>query len=397
MRIGMVLDRPFPPDDRVEKEARSLIKAGFEVHLLCFRFGNEPEHEAYKGIKVQRVFMPQWLFKKLSALILLLPFYNGFWRKRIIKFINWQKIDALHIHDLPLVGVALKIKEKFGIPLIADMHENYPLFISEIKFANTFLGKLFINKKKWFQKEITWLNRVDWILVVAGGMKKRLEKILENHRKFVVVPNLPRVREILNNQKALPDVEQKFKDKFVLFYFGGFDSRRGLDTLLEAAERVRDDIHHLQIVLVGRGSFQAELEQMALKHQMQNILSFEGWQPPEHLQSYLKTANIGVIPHLKSQQTDNSSPNKLFLYMLFSKAVITSNCNSIREIVEENSCGLIYESGNSRQLAERILYLYKNPGEALKMGERGARAVRGKYDWEIGVKGLIQMYKEIEA
>jgi len=32
MKIGMVLDRPFPVDERVEKEAFSLIKAGFEVH-----------------------------------------------------------------------------------------------------------------------------------------------------------------------------------------------------------------------------------------------------------------------------------------------------------------------------------------------------------------------------
>lgn len=397
MRIGMVLDRPFPPDDRVEKEALSLIHAGFEVHLLCFRFGKEAKNETYKGIKINRVFMPRPLFKKLSALILLLPFYNWFWKKKINWFIANKKIEALHIHDLPLVGVGLKVKEKYGIPLVADMHENYPVFISEIKFANTFWGRLLIRKRKWFLKEAQWLSRAERILVVAEGMKRRLQNILMNDSKFVVVQNLPLGGEILNNQKALPEIEQKFKGKFVLFYFGGFDSRRGLDTLLEAAGRVREDIHHLKIVLVGQGSFQVALEQMAIRHNIRDIVSFEGWQPTTHLQSYLKNVDICIIPHLKSEQTDNSSPNKLFLYMLFSKPVITSNCNSIQEIVEENRCGMVYESGNSKELADKILYFYKNRERAELMGKNGLQAVREKYDWEIGVQGMIEMYRELQA
>jgi hypothetical protein len=34
MRIGMILDTPFPPDSRVENEAVSLIKADHEVFLF---------------------------------------------------------------------------------------------------------------------------------------------------------------------------------------------------------------------------------------------------------------------------------------------------------------------------------------------------------------------------
>lgn len=37
MKIGMVLDKEFPSDIldiRVEKEARALVKGGFDVHLL---------------------------------------------------------------------------------------------------------------------------------------------------------------------------------------------------------------------------------------------------------------------------------------------------------------------------------------------------------------------------
>jgi hypothetical protein len=39
----MVLDRVFPPDIRVEKEARGLIKAGHELFLLSLGSKNLPE------------------------------------------------------------------------------------------------------------------------------------------------------------------------------------------------------------------------------------------------------------------------------------------------------------------------------------------------------------------
>ena len=49
MRILMVLENQFPDDERVEKEALSLIKAGHEVHLLCATLKKERVgDESYK-------------------------------------------------------------------------------------------------------------------------------------------------------------------------------------------------------------------------------------------------------------------------------------------------------------------------------------------------------------
>ncbi len=393
MRIGMVLDREFPPDDRVEKEARSLIKAGFEVHLLCFTFGSLPPEEMYKGIFVHRVFMPRALFKKLSALILTLPFYRRFWKRKIERFVRQNQIDALHIHDLPLVGTALQIKQKFGLPVVADMHENYPVFISEIKFANTFWGRLLISKSKWFAKEKEWLSRADRIVVVDAGMRDRIEKRLTRSVPFVVVPNSPEIDAVLASQEALPDLEERYAEPFVVFYFGGLDSRRGLDTLVEAAALLKDQIKPLKVVIVGTGSYGSVLRERIKQRGVQDLFDFQGWHPVSHLQAFTRYADVCVIPHLKSPQTDNSSPNKLFLYMLFKKPIVASNCRSIQKIVEENACGLIYESGNGEQLAEKILYVYRHPQEALKMGERGHRAVREKYDWSVGANRLVEMYR----
>ncbi len=38
MRIGMILDKEFPPDERVENEALILLEGGHEVYVLCYGY-----------------------------------------------------------------------------------------------------------------------------------------------------------------------------------------------------------------------------------------------------------------------------------------------------------------------------------------------------------------------
>lgn len=394
LRIGMVLDNRFPPDERVEKEAISLVKAGFEVYLLCFNFGKSPDSEIYSGVYIRRVFMPHWLYKKLSALILTVPLYRWFWYWHIRDFVNRYKIDCLHIHDLPLCGIALELKKNYEIPVIADMHENYPVLIEQEKWANTFCGKLLINKKKWYNVEKSWLSKVDHIICVAEEMKERLDKIITIPKTYTILPNYIDPEYFLGIQKSNPDIEEKFRGKFGVMYYGGIDSTRGIETLLEAGKILKDKIKSLMIILIGTGSILPDLQRLAKKLGINDIVAFEGWQNPANLISYMKNTQVAVIPHLKSAQTDNSSPNKLFLFMLMKKPVVCTNCQSLEKIITDTKCGLIFASGDSQELAEKIYLLYQNPDLCEEMGNNGYLAVMQKYNWSLAVQELVKFYHQ---
>ena len=75
MKIGMILDKPFPPDPRVENEALTLIEAGYEVFLFCLTYKNDKTSETYKGIQLRR-YSSGKIEYKLSALSYTLPFYG---------------------------------------------------------------------------------------------------------------------------------------------------------------------------------------------------------------------------------------------------------------------------------------------------------------------------------
>lgn len=53
----------------------------------------------------------------------------------------------------------------------------------------------------------------------------------------------------------------------------------------------------------------------------------------------MKNTSIAIFPHIKSEHTDNTSPNKLFMFMYFAKPIIVSDCNYLVEIIEKTNVG----------------------------------------------------------
>ena len=391
----MVLTNEFPPDTRVEKEALTLIEAGHKVFILCLKFRKEIQDEEYRGIHIIRAYLSRRMHKKLFALVITVPFYRWFWRKHMDRLIIDHQIDVLHIHDLPLCGEGIRMAKKRHIRLVADMHENYPELIRAQRFANTFFGKLLISKKKWDRKEREWLNQIDHIICVADEMKKRMSRFA-GKEKFRVVPNKPDIQDLMGHQKENIDIKNKSFGKFNMFYFGKIDNARGVNVLIDAVRLLKNSIPGIHAIIVGYGIALDEYKKKAQELGLEEDISFEGRRSESDLKSYMEHVDICILPHKKSQHTDNTSPNKLFLYMAFSKPVIASNCNYIIKIIHENNCGTIFESGNPQDLAEKIHELYRHPELREHYGANAGKAIKEKLNWRKKSEPLVELYKELE-
>ncbi|QKG80075.1 glycosyltransferase family 4 protein [Tenuifilum thalassicum] len=392
MNILMLLDNEFPPDVRVESEANSLIKQGHSVTILSYNFSNKPLTEEYKGIQIVRFNINKQVAKKALGFIMQLPFYKLIWRFQINKLLKVQQFDAIHIHDLPLCINARYIKEKFSLKVVADLHENYPHLITAQPFMNSLFATLFLSKKKWFQKEKEWLMNVTEIVCVANEMKERIDLLLDHKKSIHVVPNTINFETYLSIQKPIPELKNKYANNFVVMYIGGFNALRGLKYLIQAASLLKDKISNLKVILVGDGNSMNNLTKLANDLNLSNYIIFEGWQPSNKVKAYIDIADVCVIPHVKSTQADNSSPNKLFQYMYSKKPVISSNCKSIEKIIIQEDCGLIFENKNYQDLANKILKLYEEPKLKKQLGENGYEAVINKYNWDTTVNELLNIY-----
>ena len=388
----MLLDNEFPPDVRVESEANSLIKKGHSVTILSYNFGNKIASENYIGILIKRFRINKQVSKKALGFIHRLPLYRLIWKYQINKILRSEQFDAVHIHDLPLCINAKYIRTKFKVKVVADMHENYPYLVAEQPYMNTLFAKLFLSKKKWFQKEKEWLLHTNAIVCVADEMKARLNKVLDQKINIHVVPNTLNFDTFLSTQNPVAGLNERFAGNFKVVYIGGFDPVRGLEYLLEATKKLSNKIPNLKVILVGDGISKSFLKELLSNLEIENYVSFEGWQPSHSVQAYIEIADICVIPHIKLEQTDNSSPNKLFQYMYFKKPVISSNCVSLERIISQENCGLVFENRNSDDLAKKILELHNNPNLKEELGNNGFKAVSNKYNWDATVKDLFTIY-----
>ena len=56
MKVIMVVTNHFNPDPRVYKEAKSLVRNGYEVIIIAWdRVGKYPEKEVMDGVVIKRI------------------------------------------------------------------------------------------------------------------------------------------------------------------------------------------------------------------------------------------------------------------------------------------------------------------------------------------------------
>lgn len=399
MNIGMLLDNEFTGDLRVENEVLSLVNAGHSVYVLCFNHGDKKELEDYHGATIIRLSISKFKKNKMKGFTnTIFDLYTPYWTRNAIKLVNKYQIDAIHVHDLYLLGAAFLMnkKLKMEIPVIGDLHENYPEALKHYKFTQVFPGKYVISIPKWFETEKNWIEKADYIITVIEEATERYSKIGLDRNKITVVPNYVSSELFLKSYKQSSYVK-KVNNFFSLLYVGGFDLHRGLECSIKSIALLKNKIPNIKLVLVGSGSNLNELKKLATDLEVMEHISFEGWQKPETLPKYIENSSICLIPHLKTEHTDNTIPHKLFQYMLLEKAVLSSNCKPIERILKDTASGVVFNSNDEESMAEQILFLHKNQEETSKMGLNGKKAVVKTYNWDSAANELVALYKRIEG
>lgn len=394
LRIGMLLDRTFPPDPRVANEARSLIAAGHEVHILCLRHGpRQAAIEEWQGVRLHRLDMPRWFYRKFSAVSLEFPAYGWVLRGPLRRLVKEQRIEVVHTHDLPMVAIGGAVARSHGIPLVADLHENWPAALAVYGYARRFPGRFLISPARWSRHERAVLRQADQIIVVIEEAKERLVGLGIDPARIAVVRNTVEV----DGFRAFgidPRIADRFQGRYVLSYLGGFERHRGLEMVIEALPQLARLVPESLLLLVGSGSTEGSLRAMAQRLGVADRVVFEGWQPFERFPSYIEASHVCLIPHVRNEHTDTTIPHKLFHYMLLGRPVLTSDCRPLRRIVEETGCGLVVPSGDTGAFAGAAAGL-SDPRVREPMAEAGRRAVLDRYNWDRDAATLLEAYRDL--
>lgn len=400
MNICMLLaGRDFPPDIRVEKEARALTIAGHKIVIVCDHFLPRPSESDWNGCIVRRVrALESYYLKKINSLMNLVSFRDYRWYNEVSRLLQHKRIDVLHVHDLPMAGIALSIAKRYSIPLVLDLHENYPAAIQyyrpeHLPVYKQFIG-YFYSFKRWVNYERRCALAANRVLVVVDEARERLVNEGIPANKITVIENTEDI-DIFLNLSLDKDIITLYKNDFVISYIGGFGGRhRGLDTAISALPLILREIPNARLLLVGNGPIKPMLEKMVIALSLEGKVTFVDWQPFDKVPSFIAASKVCIVPHHSNPHTEATSPHKLFQYMLMGKPVVVSTCRPLRRIIEETGGGLVFEAGNSQALAHAVIQL-KDERLQRRLGEAGRRAVLEKYNWGRTSNKLLRMYEQL--
>lgn len=394
MRIGMILDKTFPPDPRVENEACTLVEAGHEVFLFCLTYGNQKSEETINDIQVKR-YKSNKLEYKLSALSYDAPFYSFFMQGKIKDFIEKYQVEILHIHDITIAGAVFKVNKSFNLPVVLDLHDNIPENMIYYPHLEKFPGKYIISPKRWKKREEEFIHQSDRVITVSPEfVDEVVSRTGIDKSKMVLVPNSVR-KSFYNHHELKEEIVNRYQNNFVLLYVGDTNLRRGLLTAIRAIPELIDKIPNIKLVIVGKNTTDTILKEEVKKLNLESYVDFEGWKDLSLFPSYIQASDICLSPLDRSKQHDVAYANKIFQYMSHGKPIIVSNAIAQERIVQRSESGLIHEEKNPKDLAEKILELYKDKERAKEYGENGKRFIEEEFTWEITSQALVKLYEDI--
>jgi len=394
MNIGVVIDNELNDDKRVLREIQILKEAGYGIFVLCFGFNNR-NYKTIEGITVTRIRISKKLKDFVFFFLNLIPAYEWLWRARIKKFIEANRIEFLHVHDLYMSKAGRKGIEKSGkkIPMILDLHENYPYAVTTYNWTKGFLRKLISRPFAWQKKEKEYLGYSDVIIVLSDDFRDALtERYPElRNKKFISFPNVPDISHREPDKQVRVKITVD-KSKTLIFYFGVVAERRGVFDVIDVFRQLAKENHPSAFLVIGpvdkkdRERFYSAVNSELLAGRIYYI----PWIDLSELSSYLDISDICIAPFHKNPQHESGVANKIFDYMLGKKPVIASDCRPQKNLIEKYNCGIIYS--NSDEMKSAIIKLSADASLRAGMGENGNRAILKELNTSAVRENLLRIY-----
>ncbi len=170
-------------------------------------------------------------------------------------------------------------------------------------------------------------------------------------------------------------------DAVVAMYVGAHGTYSSLETVLDAADRLRDT-PRVRVVLVGSGDRKAALVEEATRRGLANVV-FADAVPKREVPSWLARADICLLPYQDNPLFAGALPNKAFDYLGAGRPIIASApAGELTRMVESAGCGVAVPPEDGAALADAVRRLAADPEGARAMGARGRAHALEHYDRE---------------
>lgn len=309
------------------------------------------------------------------------------WEHSVIQFaLGLDKIDVVHVHDLPAVRVGVVIAQTRKLPLIYDAHELY-------SYQPGVEGE---RKDKLFNTEHRLIGYCDEVVVINSDQAAVMAKDHDYHR-FTPLTNAteqPEGFDITRRYSKVRDQIALPEDAKLMLFMGGINRGRKIHFLLEGMAKAKNPVH---IVFLTWGMEISEFEALAGELGIGDRVHFLPPIPWSEIVYWAASVDIGVMPYqAEDLNTTISSPNKMYEFIAAGTAMIgSSELVNVERVVGKEGFGVLVPFHVSEDYA-RAIDMALDP--ALGGVERFRPALiknAHKYLWDAEAQAFSAMYSRV--
>jgi len=317
--------------------------------------------------------------KKEGVEIKLLPSFHYSTPLNLFNLVRYRLkgYKVIHIHWLYVFPFSILMKiftslaHILGYRLVWTIHNIIP---HECKKSD-------IGKSKWFY------DHVDYRFINYKSNIKNVEKTLDvklDNYKVIFHPIFDNYPNFISKEDAR-DLFKIPKDAKVLLSFGMIRRYKGLETFVNALEKLGDNFYG---IIAGEGKDKKLVNHLKQKErQLPNLRVVDSFIPNINLQLYFNACDVVVLPY-KNITTSGA----VMLAYYFKKPVITVNKGAMPEVVIDNKTGILINEGSELMGAiKRIFSMdYKEMGNS-------AYEYAKEFTWQKLAKQTIEVYNRLQG
>lgn len=261
----------------------------------------------------------------------------------ILRKMNLEKYDLFHAQDRFTATILGRLKQDYQKPLLFTPHG----FMTQRKVNLGLIERGSVEEAFFLSLDKNAVESSDHIITLCDAFQPVLKKLGARVDQMTTI-----YTGIEFESKNKRKIKKTAEDKIIITCVSRLRPRKGHKYLFEALSLMESKFKNVDVWIVGEGEMREELESQVKVLQLKNV-TFLGER--NDIPKLLSKSDIFVLP-----TTSDTLPIAIIEAMFAGKAILTTNQGGIEEIIKDCHSGLIAASGNSQQLARKLLHLVED-------------------------------------
>ena len=345
----------------------NLDRAKFEPVVLSFTDGPLIDSLKEMGIESHVIYTER-------------PFHFSKW-KSVKNFLEKQQVDIVHAHGTRANSNILWAARSLHIPVIYTVHgwsfhPDQKPWVRSIRI----MGEKYLTSK-------TDLN-----ISVSSSNQQTGKHFIKSFDSVVVNNGIDQKK--FDPRKKYKDIRAELgipTDDILILFIARFTAHKQPLLLIKAFENAlsSSSITNMHLLMVGDGDQKPLASELIRKLGLNNKITLEPFR--KDVPDVLAAADIFVLPSLWE-----GLPIGLLEAMAMGKAVIASNVDGTREVIENNENGLLIETDNlAENLSHALVTLSSDKTKRDVFGQKAIETIKEQYNATMMTRQIEKIYTRL--